>query len=182
SVLKHSSAATVLKVEFALDSAGRSAPLRYAELAAAMGVDTGGHAEPARVRAAVLSLRTVKGMVLDPADHDTWSVGSFFTNPVVSREQFDTIREAFAGPVPNYPASEGVKLAAGWLVEQSGFGKGFPNEGPCRLSTKHALALTNRGGAGSADVLALARRVRDGVRDTFGVTLVPEPVLVGCAL
>jgi UDP-N-acetylmuramate dehydrogenase len=75
-----------------------------------------------------------------------------------------------------------VKLAAGWLVEQAGFGRGFPGEGPCRLSTKHALALTNRGGATTADVLALARTVRDGVHATFGVRLVPEPVLVGCRL
>ena len=86
--------------------------------------------------------------------------------------------------MPHYPASDGVKLAAGWLVEQAGFGKGYPaiGDAPCRLSTKHALAVTNRGGAGTGDVLALARAVRDGVRDVFGVTLVPEPVLVGCVL
>jgi len=134
------------------------------------------------VRTAVLAVRATKGMVLDDADHDTWSVGSFFTNPVVDAGHFDRIRDSAGGPVPNYPAADGVKLAAGWLVERAGFGKGFPGRGSCRLSTKHALALTNRGGAGTADVLALARTVRDGVYETFGVTLVPEPVLVGCAL
>lgn len=185
SVLKgpaNDSRATVLEVEFALDPAGRSAPLRYGELAAALGVAAGERAEPAAVRAAVLGLRAAKGMVLAADDHDTWSVGSFFTNPVVSAADFDRIRQQSPVPVPHYPAPDGVKLAAGWLVERAGFGKGYPGRGPCRLSTKHALALTNRGGAGSADVLALARTVRDGVQAAFGVTLVPEPVLVGCAL
>ena len=182
SVLKKSSDATVLEVEFALDPDGRSAPLRYAELAGALGVAVGERTDPARVRAAVLNLRAAKGMVLDAADHDTWSVGSFFTNPVVPAEHFERLREEVDAPVPHYPAPDGVKLAAGWLVERAGFGKGFPGDGPCRLSTKHALALTNRGGATVSDVLALARTVRDGVRAAFGVTLVPEPVLVGCAL
>ena len=182
SVLKSSDAALVLEVEFALDGSGRSAPLRYGELTAALGVRSGEQSDPKQVRAAVLRLRAGKGMVLDAADHDTWSVGSFFTNPVVPAEQFDRLQAATDVPVPHYPAGDGVKLAAGWLVEQAGFGKGFPGEGPCRLSTKHALALTNRGGAHTADVLALARRIRDGVRDAFGVVLVPEPVLIGCTL
>ena len=182
SALKDSADAVVLDVEFALHSDGRSAPIRYRELASALGVAVDDHASPADVRDAVLALRAAKGMVLDPIDHDTWSVGSFFTNPVVSAERFAQLRDSCAVPVPNYPAPDGVKLAAGWLVEQAGFGKGFPGSGPCRLSTKHALALTNRGGASTADVLALARTVRDGVRATFGVSLVPEPVLIGCAL
>jgi len=182
SVLKNSSAATVLEVEFALDSDGRSAPVRYGELAGALGVSPGDRAEPALVRAAVLALRRSKGMVLDDADHDTWSVGSFFTNPVVDEECFARLCAAVDGPVPHYPAPDGVKLAAGWLVERAGFGKGFPGAGPCRLSTKHALALTNRGSATTADVLALARTVRAGVHAAFGVTLIPEPVLVGCTL
>ncbi len=182
SVLKHSDEACVLEVEFELDAAGRSAPVRYAELAAALGVAVGDRTEPERVRSTVLALRAAKGMVLDVDDHDTWSAGSFFTNPVLSAEQFERLRGESGVPVPHYPADGGVKVAAGWLVERAGFGKGFPGAGPCRLSTKHALALTNRGGAGSADVLALARTVRDGVRAAFGVTLVPEPVLVGCAL
>ncbi len=182
SVLKNSSAATVLEVEFGLATDGRSAPIRYAELAAVLGVPAGERTAPDRVRAAVLALRAAKGMVLDESDHDTWSVGSFFTNPVVDEDLFARLQAAVDGPVPHYPAPGGVKLAAGWLVERAGFGKGFPGDGPCRLSTKHALALTNRGAATTADILALARTVRDGVRAAFGVTLVPEPVLVGCAL
>lgn len=182
SALKNDSQAIVLEVEFALDEHRRSAPLRYAELAATLGVPLGSRADPVEVRAAVLSLRARKGMVLDPADPDTVSVGSFFTNPVVPVDRFERMQADAEAPIPHYPAPDGVKLAAGWLVEQAGFGRGFPGEGPCRLSTKHALALTNRGGATTADVLALARTVRDGVHATFGVRLVPEPVLVGCEL
>jgi len=184
SLLKHSDAATVLEVEFALDPSGRSAPLRYGELVTALNAAAGERVDPAAVREAVLALRKGKGMVLDEADHDTWSVGSFFTNPVVTQQFYQDLADRCDLPVPHYPAPDGVKLAAGWLVEQAGFGKGYPavEDAPCRLSTKHALAVTNRGEAGTGDVLALARAVRDGVRDVFGVTLVPEPVLVGCAL
>lgn len=182
SVLKNSSSATVLEVEFALAEDSLSAPVRYGELAAALGIPVGERTDPRHVREKVLALRASKGMVLDDADHDTWSVGSFFTNPIVDDEHFARIRAAVDGSVPHYPAPDGVKLAAGWLVERAGFGKGFPGDGPCQLSTKHALALTNRGTATTADVLTLARTVRDGVRDAFGVSLVPEPVLVGCAL
>ncbi len=182
SVLKNSADAVVLEVEFSLDPSGRSAPLRYGELAAALGAAPGDRADPAAVRATVLTLRAGKGMVLDADDPDTWSVGSFFTNPVVTAGQFAGLTARMDIPVPNYPALDGVKLAAGWLVEHAGFGKGYPGHGPCRLSTKHALALTNRGGARTSDVLDLARTVRDGVRVAFGVTLVPEPVLVGCSL
>ena len=184
SVLKHSEAATVLEVEFALDASGRSAPLRYGELVTALNATAGERADPAAVRDAVLALRSAKGMVLDVADHDTWSVGSFFTNPVVAEQHYRELADKSDRPVPHYPAPDGVKLAAGWLVEQAGFGKGYPDvdTARCRLSTKHALALTNRGGASAGDVVALARTVRDGVRDVFGVTLIPEPVLVGCSL
>ncbi|ORB03845.1 UDP-N-acetylenolpyruvoylglucosamine reductase [Mycolicibacter minnesotensis] len=183
SVLKRSDAAVVLEVEFELDPSGRSAPLRYGELAAALDAADGESRHPAAVRAAVLALRAAKGMVLDSADHDTWSVGSFFTNPVVPQDIFSDIADRTRGPVPHWDAPGGVKLAAGWLVERSGFGKGYPGaEATARLSTKHALALTNRGGASSADIVGLARAVRDGVHDTFGITLHPEPVLVGCAL
>jgi UDP-N-acetylmuramate dehydrogenase len=184
SVLNHSDAAIVLEVEFALDASGRSAPLRYAELVAALDVTAGDSADPAAVREAVLGLRTRKGMVLDAADHDTWSVGSFFTNPVVPPEFYQELASTAGRAVPHYPAPDGVKLAAGWLVEQAGFGKGYPDTATarCRLSTKHALALTNRGDATAADVISLARTVRDGVCDVFGVTLIPEPVLVGCEL
>lgn len=174
----------VLEVEFALDASGRSAPLRYGELAAELDAAPGERADPNAVRQAVLRLRARKGMVLDPADHDTWSVGSFFTNPVVAPDVYERVAQGAAGPVPHYPAPDGVKMAAGWLVEHAGFGKGYPDEATarCRLSTKHALALTNRGGATAEDVIALARIVRDGVRDVFGITLQPEPVLLGCGL
>lgn len=183
SILKHSQAAIVLEVEFALDAEARSAPLRYGELAAALDAQPGSQADPTLVREAVLSLRTSKGMVLDEADHDTWSVGSFFTNPVVTPAEFERLKGGVDGPVPNYPAPDGVKLAAGWLVERAGFGKGYPDDGaPARLSTKHALAVTNRGSATTADVIALARAVRDGVRTTFGIELTPEPILIGAVL
>ena len=183
SILKHTDATVVLEVEFALDPGGCSAPLRYGELAAALEAEPGARTDPARVRDAVLALRRRKGMVLDEADHDTWSVGSFFTNPVVAPAEFDHIQRDSDVPVPNYPASNGVKLAAGWLVEHAGFSKGYPgNEAPARLSTKHALAITNRGAATAADVISLARRVRDGVRTAFGIDLTPEPCLVFASL
>lgn len=183
SVLKHSTHAVVLEVEFALDVEGRSAPLRYGELARALDAQPGERADPVLVRDAVLALRRGKGMVLDDADPDTWSVGSFFTNPVVTTAEYDRLAAHVDGPVPNYPAADGVKLAAGWLVERAGFGKGYPgDDAPARLSTKHALAVTNRGHATTADVIALARTVRDGVRTAFGIELTPEPTLVGCSL
>jgi UDP-N-acetylmuramate dehydrogenase len=120
-------------------------------------------------------------MVLDEADHDTWGVGSFFTNPVVTAAEFERLRATAA--VPHWPAADGVKLAAGWLVERAGFSKGYPGDGaPARLSTKHALAITNRGQATTADVMSLARTVRAGVFETFGITLTSEPVLVGVAI
>jgi len=182
----------VLEVEFALDASGRSAPLRYGELTAALNVTCGERADPGAVREVVLALRARKGMVLDAADHDTWSVGSFFTNPVVAPDVYERLvlqmRGASQEPVPHYPAPDGVKLAAGWLVERAGFGKGYPDDGPgalgapCRISSKHALALTNRGSATAEDVITLARTVRDGVRNVFGITLKPEPALIGCAL
>lgn len=165
----------VLSVVFALVRSGRSRPVRYGELARRLGVAVGESVELADVREAVLALRRGKGMVLDPEDHDTWSAGSFFTNPVVSPDRLPK-------GAPAFPAENGlVKTSAAWLIEHSGFGRGY-GTGPARLSTKHTLALTNRGGARAADLLALARRIRDGVREATGITLVPEPVLVGCSL
>jgi UDP-N-acetylmuramate dehydrogenase len=115
-------------------------------------------------------------MVLDAEDHDTWSAGSFFTNPIVAAEQ---VPEG----APTYPAGDGmVKTSAAWLIERAGFGKGYPGSGPVTLSTKHTLALTNRGGASTEDLMALAREVRDGVRARYGISLVNEPVLLGCSL
>jgi UDP-N-acetylmuramate dehydrogenase len=183
SVLKNTTAAVVLEVQFRLDGTGRSAPLRYRELITALEASDGERTDPARVRDAVLALRRSKGMVLDGADHDTWSVGSFFTNPVLPRPDFERLQARSDHPVPHFPAPDGVKLAAAWLVEQAGFGKGFPGpHGSARLSTKHSLALTNRGTATAADIVALARTVRDGVRDAFGIVLVAEPVLVGVTI
>ncbi|MGU3501273.1 UDP-N-acetylmuramate dehydrogenase [Mycobacterium sp. C31M] len=182
SVLKHQAAVIVTEVEFTLNPDGLSAPLRYGELATRLAAEPGERVPAARVREAVLSLRASKGMVLDAADHDTWSVGSFFTNPVVNAQDFERLKAGHER-LPHYPAPDGVKLAAGWLVEQAGFGKGYPGgDAVAQLSGKHALALTNRGGATTTEILALARTVRDGVRDRFGIELTPEPVLVGCAL
>ncbi|MFC6344289.1 UDP-N-acetylenolpyruvoylglucosamine reductase, partial [Nocardioides hankookensis] len=124
---------------------------------------------------AVLGLRRGKGMVLDPADHDTWSAGSFFTNPVVDA---DVVPDG----APAWPQPDGrVKTSAAWLIEHAGFTKGYGSD-RVALSGKHTLALTNRGGATTDELLALAREVRDGVAERFGIVLVNEPVLVGCAL
>ncbi|MGV9679554.1 UDP-N-acetylmuramate dehydrogenase [Nocardia sp. NPDC003482] len=188
SVLKHSDRAVVLGVEFALRTDGSSAPLRYRELYQALGAAEGDSRPAAEARAAVLRLRAGKGMVLDPDDHDTWSAGSFFTNPVVPFEREAQVRAAIAAhvgdvTVPTYPAAGGVKFSAGWLIERAGFAKGFPGpDAPARLSTKHTLALTNRGAATAADLVELARAVRDGVAERFGIRLEPEPVTVGVSL
>jgi UDP-N-acetylmuramate dehydrogenase len=168
----------VLEVTFALGGGGAGVPVRYAELARALGVEVGAVAAPGATREAVLALRRGKGMVLDPADHDTWSAGSFFTNPVLARAD----AERLPADAPRWPAGDRVKTSAAWLIERAGFGRGYGLPGPASLSTKHTLALTNRGGATTADLLALAREVRDGVRTAFGVTLEPEPTLIGCHL
>ncbi|WP_225731652.1 MULTISPECIES: UDP-N-acetylmuramate dehydrogenase [unclassified Nocardia] len=188
SVLKHSDAAVVLAVEFALDPSGASAPLRYRELAAALGAAEGETRPADQVRQVVLRLRAGKGMVLDPADHDTWSAGSFFTNPVVPHARVDAVLAAIRAHVgditiPTYPAPDGVKFSAGWLIERAGFAKGYPGpDARARLSTKHTLALTNRGDATAAELIALARTVRAGVAERFGIRLEPEPVTVGITL
>jgi UDP-N-acetylmuramate dehydrogenase len=179
----------VLRVRFELeDAGGLSAPLRYAETARALGVETGERVPLANARETVLKLRSGKGMVLDPEDHDTWSAGSFFTNPILDEAAHaDFLRRVAErlGPgvvPPAYPAGEGrVKTSAAWLIDKAGFTKGY-GKGPARISGKHTLALTNRGGARTEDLLALAREVRDGVHAAFGVTLVNEPVTVRCAL
>jgi UDP-N-acetylmuramate dehydrogenase len=153
--------------------------VRYAELAAALGVELGNRAPLAAVREAVLRLRRRKGMVLDDADPDTWSAGSFFTNPVLAPEQAASLPPT----APRWPMPDGrVKTSAAWLIEQAGFGRGHGLPGPAALSTKHTLALTNRGTARAADLVALAREVRDGVHAAFGIPLEPEPVLVGCSI
>lgn len=169
----------VLDVTFQLPKGTLSAPVAYAELARALGVEVGDRAPMVDVRQAVLELRRSKGMVLDAGDHDTWSAGSFFTNPIIEPDRVP------AG-APSYAHGEGlVKTSAAWLIDHAGFGKGFGLDRPdarVSLSTKHTLALTHRGGASTDDLLALAREVRDGVRERFGIELVNEPVLVGCSL
>lgn len=171
----------VLSVAFVLPVDRLSSPVRYAELARSLGVEVGDRVPAADVRRAVLELRRGKGMVLDSNDHDTWSAGSFFTNPVLTKEQ------AAALPVaaPRFPTADGsVKTSAAWLISHAGFPRGFTLHPDARaaLSGKHVLALTNRGGASAQDLLELARAVRAGVAQEFGIVLANEPVLVGCEL
>jgi UDP-N-acetylmuramate dehydrogenase len=168
----------VLAVTFVLDMAATSRPIRYAELAGVLGRAVGATAPLDAVREKVLALRRAKGMLLDPADPDTVSAGSFFTNPVLS----EAAAAQLPAGAPRWLQPDGsVKTSAAWLIERSGFGKGYGN-GRARISSKHTLALTNRCGATTAELLALARTVRDGVRTQFGVELVNEPVIVGAAL
>ena len=171
----------VLSVDFRLERSSLSAPIMYSELARRLGVEAGERAEASLVRSTVLELRAGKGMVLNPEDHDTWSAGSFFTNPILP----EAVAAALPEEAPRFSAGEGlVKTSAAWLIDHAGCSKGFhlPEAGdPPRasLSTKHVLALTNRGGASGADIEALARAVRERVFDAYGVTLVPEPVAIG---
>jgi UDP-N-acetylmuramate dehydrogenase len=182
----------VLGVTFRLIQDKLSAPVRYRELARVLGVGEGARVPLADAREAVLALRRGKGMVLDPGDPDTRSAGSFFTNPVLGRGQLDEVRRRAAARsgtaaaevvVPHFPAGDGqVKIPAAWLIEQAGFGKGYRADGGARISSKHTLALTNPGGVSSASLVGLAREIRNGVRQAFGVDLVSEPVLVGTDL
>jgi UDP-N-acetylmuramate dehydrogenase len=163
----------VLSVRFDLPTSQLSAPVGYAELAAVLGVEVGDRAPTTEVREAVLGLRRSKGMVLDPTDPDSVSAGSFFTNPVV---------EQAPEGAPSWPAPDGrVKVSAAWLIQSAGLDKGW-GIGPAGLSSKHALAVINRGGASADDLLAVARSVRDRVRERFGIVLENEPVIVGGAL
>ena len=169
----------VLAVEFALRSSELSEPVRYAELARALGVEVGDRAPLGEVREAVLRLRRGKGMVLDAADVDTRSAGSFFTNPLLSPQHLAALLERVPSPPPTWSEADGrTKVSAAWLIERAGFVRGA-FDGPVGISSKHTLALVNRGGASTADLRAVARAVQDGVRAAFGVELVPEPVLVG---
>jgi UDP-N-acetylmuramate dehydrogenase len=168
----------VLTVTFQLRLGDLSAPVAYAELARTLDVPVGARVPMSDVRQAVLALRAGKGMVLDAADHDTWSAGSFFTNPVLDQDA----ASALPADAPRWPMPDGsVKTSAAWLIEHAGFGKGFGND-RVALSGKHTLALTNRGGATTADLLDLAAAVQRGVWERYGVRLVNEPVLVGCEL
>lgn len=177
----------VTEVAFRLHADGLSRPVRYAELASGLGIGMGERAPVAKIRSGVLGIRGRKGMVLDPGDPDTRSAGSFFTNPVISATDFAHLESVARSsgwpsdkPVPHFGAGEGlVKVPAAWLIEHAGFARGYGSPGPARVSSKHTLALVNAGGATTGDLLALAREIIGGVRDTFGVTLAPEPTLVG---
>jgi UDP-N-acetylmuramate dehydrogenase len=175
SVFKYRDRWTVLAVAFRLSPSSLSGPLRYAELARVLDTPVGGRAPLEDVRAAVLALRRGKGMVIDPDDPDSVSAGSFFTNPILTYDEW----AALPGSPPAFPEPDGrIKTSAAWLIERSGFGRGYGN-GRAGISTKHTLALVNRGEATTAELMALAREIAGGVRAAFGVSLVPEPVLVG---
>ena len=193
--LKFTGRGVVLAIELQLSTDGLSKPLRFGQL-----TQNPGERRPvAEVREEVLALRRGKGMVLDPEDHDTRSAGSFFTNPIVEPQLADSIQEAVrvlrgdddADRMPRHAvdgatASEKKeKLSAAWLIERAGFAKGYPGEesgARATLSTKHTLALTNRGAATADDIVALAREIRAGVEKAFGVTLEPEPIWLGVSI
>jgi UDP-N-acetylmuramate dehydrogenase len=188
SALKGQDRLIVTEVAFDLERGERGAPVAYAELARTLGIEIGERAPLGAVREVVLGLRRRKGMVLDPGDPDTASAGSFFTNPLLDPPGFAILGdrvEQRLGPgahPPEFPGEDGrVKTSAAWLIERAGFSRGH-RCGGAALSGKHTLAITNRGGATAADVLALAREIRDGVHEAFGVELVPEPVIVGASL
>lgn len=203
SSLKSGRLGVVLSLELALhDAGGLSEPVAYGQLAAALGVQLGQRAPLARVRDAVLALRAGKGMVLDPGDPDSVSAGSFFTNPIVS----ESFARALPPDAPRFPTDPDeasprilplgseveppdpsgeypVKLSAAWLIERAGITRGFALPGSrAAISSKHTLALTNRGGATAAELAQLAGFVRTRVESEFGVRLQPEPVLVGVHL
>lgn len=194
--LKFTGRGVVLAIELQLTTDGLSTPLRFGQL-----TQNPGERRPvADVREQVLELRRSKGMVLAPDDHDTWSAGSFFTNPIVDAALADAVQaavrasrgDADADSMPRHnvggagdDADNRFKLSAAWLIERAGFAKGYPGADSgarATLSTKHTLALTNRGSATAADIVALAREIRAGVEAVFGVTLEPEPIWLGVSI
>lgn len=204
SAMKAGRAGVVLSLELALhDLAGLSAPIAYAQLASELGVELGAQVPLQQARDAVLALRASKGMVWDPSDPDSTSAGSFFTNPIVS----ETFARTLPADAPRYPTEPDpaprvlplgsdvpalaapasgeylVKLSAAWLIEHAGITRGFalPGSGAA-ISSKHTLAIVNRGGATAAEVAQLAGYVQTRVESEFGVRLQPEPVLVGLEL
>lgn len=177
SVFKHNRRYVVLEVRFRLRRGEISGPIRYEVLAARLGISPNQSAPVVDVRRAVLELRRERGMVLDPADQDTWSVGSFFINPVVPN-----VPEK-AAECPQFADPAGTKLSAAWLIHRAGFAPGYGRDlgnGRVALSTKHALAVTNRGGATTGDVMRFAGHIRDGVEAAFDIRLGPECDLVNC--
>lgn len=185
----------VLEVEFSLQPSHLSVPVCYQQLAGALDVNLGEQVEIARVRQAVLDLRRSKGMVVDETDRDTWSAGSFFVNPILD----EAAAALLPAEAPRYPVSNSeqagskatatsantgekrVKTSAAWLIAHAGFAKGYKvrPDAPAGLSTKHVLALTNRGGARASDIVELAQTIQQKVFARFGIQLEPEPVYVG---
>jgi len=165
----------VLDVQFQIRRGELSDPITYLELAKKLGVELGDKAPVVATRAAVLELRASKGMLLSSEDHDSWSAGSFFTNPIISQQAADALPNA----APKWPLNDGrVKISAAWLIENAGMHKG-DEVGGARISTKHVLALTNSGDATAADIAELAKRARDHVKEIFGITLEAEVNLIG---
>ncbi len=183
SVFKGSERWVVVEVEFRLERRADSAPIKYPELSRALGIREAGRAPLVEVRRTVIAQRRGKGMVVDPSDPDSRSAGSFFTNPLVDAATLAAFEARLAAGVtpPKFPAAAGMtKLSAGWLIERAGFTKGYtPASGRAGISSKHALALVNRGGATTTELLALAREIQDRVHARLGIELVPEPVIVG---
>ena len=168
----------VLDVQFNLRRGELTTPITYAELAKKLGIEVGEKAPITATRTAVLELRAAKGMLLNPNDRDSWSAGSFFTNPIVSAE----IAAALPNDAPKWPMSDGrIKTSAAWLIEHSGIDKG-QSHGGARISTKHVLALTNSGSATAEEIAQLAREVRKSVQEKFAITLEPEVNLIGLSL
>jgi UDP-N-acetylmuramate dehydrogenase len=168
----------VISVQFQLRIGQESTPITYLELAKKLGINQGEKALVTATRDAVIELRRSKGMVLDRNDRDSWSAGSFFTNPIVTAE----VAASLPADAPRWPTSSGlVKVSAAWLIENSGIRKG-DTSGGAKISSKHVLALTNAGNATAEDLCALARKVQLSVSKTFKIELTPEVNLVGVKL
>lgn len=168
----------VLDVQFNLRKGEFTTAITYAELAKKLGINIGEKASVTATRTAVLELRAAKGMLLNPSDQDSWSAGSFFTNPIVSKEVADQL----PAQAPRWPTPDGrVKTSAAWLIENSGVHKG-DSHGGARVSTKHVLALTNTGSATAAEIAELAKSAQKCVFEKFGITLEAEVNLVGITL
>jgi UDP-N-acetylmuramate dehydrogenase len=168
----------ILEVRFELPRSAHSMPIKYGELATALGIAPGGTAPLALVRETVIALRRGKGMVVDANDPESRSAGSFFTNPIVDTAVAAEVERRAGTRPPQWPQPDGsIKLAAAWLIERAGFTKGYA-AGRVGISHKHALALVNRGEASAAELLGLAATIIAGVHERLGVILVPEPVIV----
>jgi len=168
----------VLDVQFNLRQGEFTTPITYQELADKLGITVGDKAGIVETRKAVLELRASKGMLLNPKDQDSWSAGSFFTNPIISKEIADTL----PADAPRWPTTDGrVKTSAAWLIEKSGIHKG-DTHGGARVSTKHVLALTNSGNATATEIAELAKTAKQAVQQKFGITLEAEVNLIGITL